>query len=276
MSFSKSVSSSSISPVSRTTKMSVQSFKTRSTQGSSSNMMDLEIPLKNSLTNFPMTSTTDMYRPTILKKRSGGRKQSILLCHVGKMYTKQSCTVGPGAYPCPARKPRLEGLTLSLNITISMLWQLWSEAEVHSSTTHHWSACPSDATVICWSLMDIGLKKSRSGRSECSAGKQARVSSHQDYPIQKYIYSNKILLWHPGHYFVTQNKSDIICIQSLLLTYFHPGCHFGLWSFGTPDELWQEGINNPTRQGNIVKITLLFILKSDCKKILHKVGNSTF
>lgn len=194
MSFSKSVSSSSISPVSRTTKMSVQSFRTRSTQGSSSNMMDLEIPLKNSLTNFPMTSTTDMYRPTILKKRSGGRKFSILSCHVGKMYTKQSHTVGPGTYPCPARKPRLEGLTLSLNITISMLWQLWSETEVHSSTTHHWSACPSDVTVICWSLMDIGLKKSRSGRSECPAGKQARISSHQDYPIQIYIFQKDLFV----------------------------------------------------------------------------------
>lgn len=74
-------------------------------------------------------------------------------------------------YPCPARKPRLEGLTLSLNTTISMLWHLWSdEAETgeHSSTTHHWSASRSDAPVICWSLMDMGLKKARLERSEWS------------------------------------------------------------------------------------------------------------
>lgn len=35
--------------------------------------------------------------------------------------------------------------------------------------------------------------------------------------------------------------------KSQELTYVHPGCHFGLWSFGTPDELWQEGFNDPAR-----------------------------
>lgn len=46
--------------------------------------------------------------------------------------------------------------------------------------------------------------------------------------------------------------------QSVELTYVHPGCHFGLWSFGTPDELWQEGINNPARWKDFVETTLLF------------------
>lgn len=67
MSFSNICSSSSNSPVSRTTKMSVHSFSTRSTFGSSSNMMERDIPLKNSRTNLPITSTTDMYKPTMLR-----------------------------------------------------------------------------------------------------------------------------------------------------------------------------------------------------------------
>lgn len=161
MSFSNSVSSSSISPVSRTTKMSVQSLSTRSTHGSSSNIMDLEIPLKNSLTNFPTTSTTDMYNPTILKKRQN-------YCNAGVAGNAVRCS---DTYPCPARKPRLEGLTLSLNITISMLWHLCSdESGEHSSIIHHWLDCPFGTPLVaCWSLMDIGLKKLRSGRSEWSA-----------------------------------------------------------------------------------------------------------
>lgn len=50
--------------------MSVQSLRMRSTHGSSSNMMEWLIPLKNSLTNFPMTSTTEAYSPMMLHKRS--------------------------------------------------------------------------------------------------------------------------------------------------------------------------------------------------------------
>lgn len=53
-----------------TRKMSVQSLRMRSTHGSSSNMMEWLIPLKNSLTNFPMTSTTEAYSPMMLHKRS--------------------------------------------------------------------------------------------------------------------------------------------------------------------------------------------------------------
>lgn len=49
-----------------TRKMSVQSFRMRSTQGSSSNMMEWDISLKKPRTNFPMTRTTDTYRPMIL------------------------------------------------------------------------------------------------------------------------------------------------------------------------------------------------------------------
>lgn len=60
ISFAKSCSSRSISPASLTRKMSVQSFRIRSTLGSSSNMMECEIPLKSSRINFPMTRTTDM------------------------------------------------------------------------------------------------------------------------------------------------------------------------------------------------------------------------
>lgn len=55
-----------------TRKMSVQSFRMRSTQGSSSNMMEWEISLKNPRTNFPITKTTDTYRPMILE---GGKKR---------------------------------------------------------------------------------------------------------------------------------------------------------------------------------------------------------
>jgi len=52
-----------------TRKISVQSFRMRSTQGSSSNMMEWEISLKKPRTNFPMTKTTDTYRPMILKRK---------------------------------------------------------------------------------------------------------------------------------------------------------------------------------------------------------------
>ncbi len=48
--------------------MSVQSFRMRSTQGSSSNMMEWLIPLKNSLTNFPITNTTEAYNPMMLQE----------------------------------------------------------------------------------------------------------------------------------------------------------------------------------------------------------------
>lgn len=74
-------------------------------------------------------------------------------------------------YPCPAKNPRLEGLTLSLNTTNSMLWHLCSEDVTtgeHSSTTHHWSAASFDVPLTCWSWIDMGLKKAsawRSGRS---------------------------------------------------------------------------------------------------------------
>lgn len=64
-------SSSSSSPVSRTRKMSVHSFRIRSTLGSSSNMMEWEIPLKNSRTNFPITRTTEAYSPIMLKRKKG-------------------------------------------------------------------------------------------------------------------------------------------------------------------------------------------------------------
>lgn len=40
----------------------------RSTQGSSSNMMEWDISLKKPRTNFPMTKTTDTYRPMILER----------------------------------------------------------------------------------------------------------------------------------------------------------------------------------------------------------------
>lgn len=62
-------SSSSNSPVSRTKKISVHSFRIRSTLGSSSNIIEWEIPLKNSRTNFPITSTTEAYKPMILQKK---------------------------------------------------------------------------------------------------------------------------------------------------------------------------------------------------------------
>lgn len=69
MSLSNSCSSISISPASRTTKMSLHSLSTRSTHGSSSYMMDRDMPVKNSRTNLPMTSTTDMYIPTMLQHK---------------------------------------------------------------------------------------------------------------------------------------------------------------------------------------------------------------
>lgn len=59
-----------------TRKMSVHSLRMRSTQGSSSNMMEWLIPLKNSLTNFPITRTTEAYNPIILppRRREAGRE----------------------------------------------------------------------------------------------------------------------------------------------------------------------------------------------------------
>lgn len=47
--------------------MSVHSLRMRSTQGSSSNIMEWLIPLKNSRTNFPITKTTDAYNPMMLQ-----------------------------------------------------------------------------------------------------------------------------------------------------------------------------------------------------------------
>lgn len=44
----------------------MQSLRMRSTQGSSSNMMEWLIPLKNSRTNFPITRTTEAYSPMML------------------------------------------------------------------------------------------------------------------------------------------------------------------------------------------------------------------
>lgn len=54
-----------------TRKMSVHSLRIRSTQGSSSNMMEWLIPLKNSLTNLPITKTTEAYNPMMLRRRRG-------------------------------------------------------------------------------------------------------------------------------------------------------------------------------------------------------------
>lgn len=56
--------------------MSVQSFRIRSTQGSSSNIIEWEISLKKPRTNFPITRTTDTYNPMIL---AGGQKTEIIL-----------------------------------------------------------------------------------------------------------------------------------------------------------------------------------------------------
>lgn len=52
-----------------TRKISVQSFRMRSTQGNSSNIMECDISLKKPRTNFPMTKTTDTYKPMILDER---------------------------------------------------------------------------------------------------------------------------------------------------------------------------------------------------------------
>lgn len=72
-------------------------------------------------------------------------------------------------YPCPAKKPRLAGLTLSLNTTISMLSHLWSDETsvgVHSCTIHHWSASRCVVRLTFCSLIARGLKKAKSsGRS---------------------------------------------------------------------------------------------------------------
>lgn len=98
-------------------------------------------------------------------------------------------------YPCPARNPRLEGLTLSLNISISMLWHSWldeARTEEHSSTTHHWSASPLVTPVTCWSLTDMGLKKASSGRSESSEGSIRRM----DVKLTKLISTSK---WGSRH-----------------------------------------------------------------------------
>lgn len=97
-----------------TRKMSVHSLRIRSTQGSSSNMMEWLIPLKNSLTNFPITRTTEAYNPIILRprRREAGTEEQKLV----SLYWKSSAQERETAvlYPYPARKPRLGGLTLSL------------------------------------------------------------------------------------------------------------------------------------------------------------------
>ena len=135
-----------------TRKMSVQSLRMRSTQGSSSNMMECEISLKKPRTNFPMTKTTDTYRPMILEGE--GRKKDIYIQEIialkwrwlyfivrlhifFSIYNTSKhkhstqwkipkrfyqtlvyiCDCG-FSYPYPARKPRLGGLTLSLNMTM--------------------------------------------------------------------------------------------------------------------------------------------------------------
>lgn len=40
--------------------------------------------------------------------------------------------------------------------------------------------------------------------------------------------------------------------KKLKLTYFQPGCHFGLWPFRTPDKLWQQRLNHPAGQSDKV------------------------
>lgn len=61
-----------------TRKMSVQSFRMRSTQGSSSNMMECDISLKKPRTNLPMTKTTDTYKPMILREPGKQNEKSTL------------------------------------------------------------------------------------------------------------------------------------------------------------------------------------------------------
>lgn len=47
---------------------------------------------------------------------------------------------------------------------------------------------------------------------------------------------------------------DMLSLKTRQLTDFHPGCHFGLWPSVTPEELWQQRINNPTRQSNTFQL----------------------
>lgn len=70
-----------------TRKMSVQSFRIRSTQGNSSNIMECEISLKKPRTNFPMTRTTETYKPMILEQKEGGKGQT------GPIVTKAQSTL---------------------------------------------------------------------------------------------------------------------------------------------------------------------------------------
>lgn len=59
-----------------TRKMSVHSFRIRSTQGNSSNIMECEISLKKPRTNFPMTRTTETYKPMILAQKERGQRSN--------------------------------------------------------------------------------------------------------------------------------------------------------------------------------------------------------
>lgn len=82
-----------------TRKMSVHSLRMRSTQGSSSNMMEWLIPLKNSLTNFPITNTTEAYRPMMLRRRRTQEEGEVSPEHVTTgSVAKVACTrIQPGS-----------------------------------------------------------------------------------------------------------------------------------------------------------------------------------
>lgn len=65
------------------------------------------------------------------------------------------------------------------------------------------------------------------------------------------------------------------------LTYFQPGCHFGLWSLWTPDELWQQRVNHPKRR-NSFTLTIKKppkktseIVEFVCVNVLHCTHSST-
>lgn len=175
--------------------------------------------------------------------------------------TSWQYSVDAGTYPCPARKPRLEGLTLSLNITISMLWHL-GLAEVkageHSSTIHHWSDSPFDSPGICWSLMDMGLKKASSSRSMCSKGRHGPMNP-QRFRLNKHTHTLSTLNRQQ-----MDHRQQIIIIKKHQLTYFHPGCHFGFWALWTPKELRQQRLNHPGRQ-KIITSTSTFKKKTQIK-----------
>ncbi len=82
-------------------------------------------------------------------------------------------------HPCPARKPILEGLTLSLNTTISILWHLLAGGPgKHSSTTHHCGPISAELPFLRCSLMDRGRKNCRwrsSGLLGCSVNDFIKV-----------------------------------------------------------------------------------------------------